>query len=78
MFSKADADLFNEASKVIIARDGQRTILTMANDFKGEVSEFALVVPVPTVLQEGQIQVGDPAIIDRIDAYSAPRLVEVF
>ncbi len=76
--SKADADLFNEASKVIIARDGQRTILTMANDFKGEVSEFALVVPVPTVLQEGQIQVGDPAIIDRVDAYSAPRLVEYF
>ncbi len=76
--SKADADLFNEASKVIIARDGARTILTMANDFKGDVSEFALVVPVPTVLQEGQIQVGDPAIIDRIDAYSAPRLVEYF
>ena len=76
--SKADADLFNEASKVIIARDGTRTILTMANDFKGDVSEFALVVPVPTVLQEGQIQVGDPAIIDRIDAYSAPRLVEYF
>ncbi len=76
--SKADADLFNEASKVIIARDGERTILTMANDFKGDVSEFALVVPVPTVLEEGQIQVGDPAIIDRIDAYSAPRLVEYF
>ena len=50
----------------------------MANDFKGDVSEFALVVPVPTVMQEGQIQVGDNAIIDRIDAYSAPRLVEYF
>ena len=76
--SKADADLFNESSKVIIAREDNRTILTMANDFKGDVSEFALVVPVPTVMQEGQIQVGDNAIIDRIDAYSAPRLVEYF
>ena len=76
--SKADADLFNEASKVIIARDGNRTILTMANDFRGDANEFALVVPVPTVLQEGQIQVGNSAIIDRIDAYSAPRLVEYF
>ena len=76
--SKADADLFNESSKVIIAREDNKTILTMANDFKGDVSEFALVVPVPTVLQEGQIQVGDNAIIDRIDAYSAPRLVEYF
>ena len=76
--SKADAELFNESSKVIIAREDNKTILTMANDFKGDVSEFALVVPVPTVMQEGQIQVGDNAIIDRIDAYSAPRLVEYF
>lgn len=76
--SKADADLFNESSKVIIARAENKTILTMANDFKGNVSEFALVVPVPTVMQEGQIQVGDNTIIDRIDAYSAPRLVEYF
>lgn len=76
--SKADADLFNESSKVIIARDGERTILTMANDYQGDVKDFAMVVPVPTILTEGQIQVGDPAIIDRIDAYSAPRLVEYF
>ncbi len=76
--SKADADLFNESSKVIIAREDNKTILTMANDFKGDVNEFALVVPVPTVMEEGQIQVGDNAIIDRIDAYSAPRLVEYF
>ena len=76
--SKADADLFNESSKVIIARDGERTILTMANDYKGDVEDFAMVVPVPTILTEGQIQVGDSAIIDRVDAYSAPRLVEYF
>ncbi len=76
--SKADADLFNESSKVILAREDNKTIMTMANDFKGDVNEFALVVPVPTVMEEGQIQVGDNAIIDRIDAYSAPRLVEYF
>jgi len=50
----------------------------MANDFKGEPREFAIVVPVPTVLEKGQIHVGDPALIQRIDAYSAPRLVEYF
>ena len=74
--SQADADLFNDSSKVIIARDGNKTVLTMANDFAGPVTDFAMVVPVPTVMQEGQIQIADPAIIDRIDAYSAPRLVE--
>jgi hypothetical protein len=76
--AKADARLFNESSKVILSRDGNRTILTMANDYQGDVSDFALVVPVPVVLDENQVQVGDPAILDRIDAYSAPRLVEFF
>ncbi len=76
--SQADADLFNDSSKVIIARDGNKTVLTMANDFAGPVTDFAMVVPVPTVMQEGQIQIADPAIIDRIDAYSAPRLVEYY
>lgn len=76
--AKADADLFNQSSKVIIARDGPRTILTMANDFSGDVSEFALVVPIPYVFEPEQIQVGDPAIFARIDAYSAPRLVEYY
>ncbi|UCH26242.1 MAG: DUF2330 domain-containing protein [Trueperaceae bacterium] len=76
--AKADARLFNESSKVILARDGNRTILTMANDYQGDVSDFALVVPVPVVLDENQVQVGDPAIMDRIDAYSAPRLVEYY
>ncbi len=75
---KADTDLFNESSEVIIARDGNRTILTMSNDYQGEMSEFAIVVPIPYVFSEEQIQVGDPLIFDKIDAYSAPRLVEYF
>ncbi|NER84430.1 MAG: DUF2330 domain-containing protein, partial [Leptolyngbya sp. SIO1D8] len=33
---------------------------------------------VPTVLQEGQVNVGDPAIVQRLDDFSAPRLVEYF
>src|SRR5262249_1300783 len=41
-------------------------------------SEFALVVPVPTVLQKEQIHVGNRKLIEHLDAYSAPRLVEYF
>lgn len=76
--AKADTSLYNEASQVIIARDGDRTVLTMANDYQGEVADFAMVVPVPTVLQEGQVNVGEPAIVQRLDDFSAPRLVEYF
>ena len=76
--AKADSKLYNKASQVVIARDGDRTVLTMANDYQGAVKDFALVVPVPVVLQKDQVHVGDPKIIERLDAFSAPRLVEYF
>lgn len=76
--AKADTDLYNQASQVIIARDGDRTVLTMANDYEGEVSDFALVVPVPVILKEEQVHIGEASIIKRLNDFSAPRLVEYF
>ena len=76
--AKADTKLYNQASQVILARDGNRTVLTMANDFQGDVKDFAVVIPVPTVLQKEQVHVAQPKIIERLDAFSAPRLVEYF
>jgi hypothetical protein len=76
--AKADAKLYNQASQVAIAHSGKRTVLTMANDFQGEVKDFAIVVPVPVVLRKDQIKVAEPKIIERLDAFSAPRLVEYF
>jgi hypothetical protein len=76
--AKADAKLFNQASQVALVRDGERTVMTMANDYQGELKEFAIVIPVPVVLQRDQIEVVDKALLDHLDAYSAPRLVEYF
>lgn len=76
--AKADTKLFNKASKVAIMRDDDRTVMTMSNDYQGALKEFAMVVPVPVVLEEGQINVTDNAIVDHLDAYTAPRLVEYF
>jgi hypothetical protein len=75
---KADASLYNKASQVIMVRQERRTIISMLNDFRGDASQFALVVPVPEVLERGQIRVGDRRIFERIDAWSAPRLAEYF
>src|SRR4030095_13692110 len=75
---KADASLFNEASQVIMVRRDNRTVISMANDYKGELTDFALVVPVPTVLERSQIRIGDRKLFERIDSYSAPRLAEYF
>jgi hypothetical protein len=76
--AKADKTLYNKASQVIIARNSDRTVLTMANDYQGDVKDFAVVVPVPVILEQGQVQVGNPKILERLDAFSAPRLVEYF
>jgi hypothetical protein len=76
--AKADTKLFNKASQVVLVRDRDRTVMTMANDFKGDPKEFAVVIPVPTFLKREQIHVGEKALVEHIDAYSAPRLVEYF
>jgi hypothetical protein len=75
---KAAATLFNSASQVVIARDGTHTVLSMVNDYQGPLSEFALVVPTPVVLHEGQVRIVDRAVFDHLDAYSSPRLAEYF
>jgi hypothetical protein len=74
--AKADASLYNQASQVVMARKDGKTVLSLMNDYQGELQDFALVVPVPQVLQEGQIHIGDAALFQRIDNFSAPRLVE--
>jgi hypothetical protein len=76
--AKAGTKLFNKASQVVLVRDGDRTVMTMVNDFQGDPTEFAMVIPVPTLLKREQIRVADKALIDHLDAYSAPRLVEYF
>ena len=74
--ARADTSLFNRASQVVIVRDEDRTVLTMANDFEGDVEDFAVVIPVPTFIEREQINVADKALVDHLDAYTSPRLVE--
>ena len=73
---KADASLFNEASQVVLVRDGDRTVISMLNDYSGPLTEFALIVPTPTALKQGQVRVAEKSTFERLDAYSSPRLAE--
>lgn len=74
--AKADAELYNQASQVVLARKGDKTVVTMANDYQGAPSEFAMVIPVPVVIQQGDVKVVDASLMHAVDAFSAPRLVE--
>jgi hypothetical protein len=75
---KADEPLVNHASQVVIAHHDDKTVISLMNDYQGEPSDFALVVPVPVVLQKGQVHIGDRELFQKIDAYSSPRLVEYY
>ena len=66
--ARADTSLFNKASQVVLVRDDDRTVITMANDFQGDVKDFAVIVPVPTFIERGQINVADGALIAHLDA----------
>ncbi|MBI1307890.1 MAG: DUF2330 domain-containing protein [Bacteroidetes bacterium] len=76
--AKAGAELFNNKSQIILVRDGQKSVITMSNDFSGNVDDFAMVVPVPTVLKREQIRIAESSIFDKLDTYSGPRLVEYY
>lgn len=76
--AKADATLFNKTSQVIIARDGNRSTITMSSDYDGDVKDFAMVVPVPVVLDRKDIRTISSWIFKRLDDYSAPRLAEYY
>lgn len=76
--ARADITLYNKASQVILVRDGEKTIVTMGSDFKGEAKDFAMIIPVPNVPQKEDIRVSRQAIFDVLDGYSTPRLAEYY
>jgi hypothetical protein len=74
--ARADSKLYNQSSQVALVRDGKETSITMASDYQGDLKEFALVIPVPTVIDKDDVKVVEKALLDHLDAYTAPRLVE--
>lgn len=72
----AETELFNEATMVVMMRHGTTTVLSMQNDYKGPPEDFAMVVPVPVVLEEDDVRTLPHHVFARIDQMAAPRLVE--
>ncbi|MBL4703378.1 MAG: DUF2330 domain-containing protein [Flavobacteriales bacterium] len=75
-FLSKNTRLINRNSEVILVRSGNFTTITMSNDFKGNVKDFAMVVPVPVVLKEGDIKTVSNQMFTMLDAYSSPRIEE--
>src|SRR3982751_2510983 len=72
----ADKKLFNNATVVVLMRDGTRTVLSMQNNYQGPPESFAMVVPVPIALQKENVKTLPEDVFDHVEKLAAPRLVE--
>ncbi len=68
--------LTNNATQVVMMREGRRTVLSMQNNYQGPPANFAMVVPVPAILQKEDVRTLPADIFSRVDRLAAPRLVE--
>lgn len=64
--SGADAKLHNDVTQVALRREGQRTVLSMQNNYQGPPKDLATVVPVPVVLREQDVKTLDKAVFERV------------
>ena len=74
--SGSGGKLVNDATQVVLMRDGTRTVLAMQNDYKGPLEDFAMVVPVPVVLHDGDVKTLKPEVFAHVESLGSPRLVE--
>ena len=72
----AGTEMFNNATEVVLMRSGTRTVLSMQNNYQGPPEGFAMVIPVPVVLHEGDVKTLTKDIFTKVDQMGAPRLVE--
>jgi hypothetical protein len=72
----SDAPLYADATMVALMREGTRTALSMSNNYKGPAADFAMVVPVPVVLQKDNVKTLKHDVFKKLEQLTAPRLVE--
>jgi hypothetical protein len=72
----SDQPLYADATMVALMREGTRTVLSMSNNYKGPAADFAMVVPVPVVLQKDNVKTLSGDVFSKLEKLSAPRLVE--
>jgi len=74
--SPKEGPLLADATQVVLMRKGTRTVLSMQNNYKGPPDAFAMVVPVPVVLHEGDVKTLPKQVFENVERMGAPRLVE--
>ncbi len=63
----------NSASQVVLARSATEVVLTLGADALAPPQDFAMLLPVPEALDAADVAVVEPARLDALDAWTAPR-----
>ncbi|CAN5582338.1 DUF2330 domain-containing protein [soil metagenome] len=69
-------ELRSDGSKVALLRNGIHTVVSLSMRYRGPADDFALVVPVPVILQKENVRTLHPGTFERLDAMTRPVLVE--
>lgn len=68
----------NREAVVVVLREGTRTVLTFQNDYLGPARDFALIVPVPVVLDPSDVRTLHASVLELVEHAAAPRMVELW
>ncbi len=71
-----DEKLVNNATRVALMRHGKTTVMSLQPDYEGPAEEFAMVLPVPEVLQKEKVKTLERSLFDTLDQFSSPRMSE--
>src|SRR4051812_40487219 len=75
--ARTDGLRFNDALQFVVVRDGMRTSVSVQNSYRGPAEDFALLVPVPVVLHDGDVKTLDRNVFDAFAAATGPLLTEL-
>ncbi|MEB2314087.1 MAG: DUF2330 domain-containing protein [Polyangiaceae bacterium] len=64
------------ATHVVIAKKGDRSVVTVATDYDGPLEPFAFVMPVPEDVTPDRVKILKRGAIDRLERLTAPRFHE--
>jgi hypothetical protein len=71
-------EIIIDNSRVALVRDGERTIMTLANDVREtDIRSFALLIPVPSVPTKADVRVADAGIFQDLESATRAYFNEV-
>jgi hypothetical protein len=64
-----------ENSVMVVSRDENRTVITLAPHYKYDGQALGILIPVPNLVSKTQIRFGSAELVEKIVDYTAPRIV---